>query len=116
MTCEMPTCPSGTPPTRVRPNDHNREWVSKKCKSHFCLTRGNPSGGVLWLVSRGVAIMEQLWSRSLGYGLPSDGTAPYALMVFAGLLPWSFFATAVVDASNSLIGNANLISKVYFPR
>ena len=48
--------------------------------------------------------------------LPSDGTAPYALMVFAGMLPWSFFATAVADASNSLIGNANLISKVYFPR
>src|SRR5262249_54013871 len=40
--------------------------------------------------------------------LPSDGTAPYALMVFAGMLPWSFFATAVADASNSLIGNANL--------
>ena len=48
--------------------------------------------------------------------LPSDGTAPYALMVFAGLLPWSFFATALGDASNSLVGNANLISKVYFPR
>jgi homopolymeric O-antigen transport system permease protein len=48
--------------------------------------------------------------------LPSEGTAPYALMVFAGMLPWSFFATAVADASNSLIGNANLISKVYFPR
>src|SRR5438045_124212 len=48
--------------------------------------------------------------------LPSDGTAPYALMVFAGLLPWTFFATAVADASNSLIGNANLIGKVYFPR
>jgi lipopolysaccharide transport system permease protein len=48
--------------------------------------------------------------------LPSDGTAPYALMVFAGMLPWTFFATAVSDASNSLIGNANLISKVYFPR
>jgi lipopolysaccharide transport system permease protein len=48
--------------------------------------------------------------------LPSDGTAPYALMVFAGMLPWSFFATALSDASNSLIGNANLISKVYFPR
>jgi homopolymeric O-antigen transport system permease protein len=48
--------------------------------------------------------------------LPSDGTAPYALMVFAGILPWSFFATAVVEASNSLVGNANLISKVYFPR
>jgi lipopolysaccharide transport system permease protein len=48
--------------------------------------------------------------------LPSDGTAPYALMVFAGMLPWSFFAMAVADASNSLVGNANLISKVYFPR
>lgn len=48
--------------------------------------------------------------------LPSDGSAPYALMVFAGMLPWTFFATAVADASNSLIGNANLISKVYFPR
>jgi lipopolysaccharide transport system permease protein len=48
--------------------------------------------------------------------LPSDGTAPYALMVFAGMLPWTFFATAVGDASNSLIANANLISKVYFPR
>ena len=48
--------------------------------------------------------------------LPSDGTAPYALMVFAGMLPWTFFATAVGDASSSLITNANLISKVYFPR
>jgi lipopolysaccharide transport system permease protein len=37
-------------------------------------------------------------------------------MVFAGMLPWTFFSTALSDASNSLIGNANLISKVYFPR
>ena len=49
-------------------------------------------------------------------GLPSDGGAPYALMVFAGMLPWGFFSTALADASSSLIGNANLISKVYFPR
>ncbi len=48
-------------------------------------------------------------------GLPSQG-APYALLVFAGILPWTFFSTALADASNSLIGNANLISKVYFPR
>src|SRR3984893_16023949 len=48
--------------------------------------------------------------------LPSEGSAPYALMVFAGMLPWTFFATALSDASNSLIGNANLISKVNFPR
>jgi homopolymeric O-antigen transport system permease protein len=48
--------------------------------------------------------------------LPSDGTTPYALMVFAGMLPWNFFATALAESSSSLIGNANLISKVYFPR
>ena len=48
--------------------------------------------------------------------LPSEGTAPYALMVFAGLLPWQFFSTALSESSNSLISNANLISKVYFPR
>ena len=48
--------------------------------------------------------------------LPSEGTAPYAIMVFAGLLPWTFFSSALSEASNSLLGNANLISKVYFPR
>lgn len=48
--------------------------------------------------------------------LPSDGQSPYPLLVFAGMLPWAFFATSLTDASNSLIGNANLISKVYFPR
>ena len=48
--------------------------------------------------------------------LPTEGAAPYALMVFAGLLPWQFFSTALSESSNSLIGNANLISKVYFPR
>src|SRR5436305_4601531 len=48
--------------------------------------------------------------------LPSVGNAPYPLMVFAGMLPWTFFSTGLSDASNSLIGNANLISKVYFPR
>jgi lipopolysaccharide transport system permease protein len=48
--------------------------------------------------------------------LPSDGTTPYALMVFAGMLPWTFFATALTDCANSLIGNAQLITKVYFPR
>ena len=48
--------------------------------------------------------------------LPSEGAAPYALMVFAGLLPWQFFSTALTQSSISLIGNANLISKVYFPR
>jgi lipopolysaccharide transport system permease protein len=48
--------------------------------------------------------------------LPSDGSAPYALMVFSGMLPWTFFASGLADASSSLITNSNLISKVYFPR
>jgi lipopolysaccharide transport system permease protein len=48
--------------------------------------------------------------------LPSEGTAPYAIMVFAGMLPWTFFSSALGGASNSIIGNAHLISKVYFPR
>lgn len=48
--------------------------------------------------------------------LPSDGAAPYALMVFAGMLPWTFFSTALSEAGSSLVSNSNLISKVYFPR
>ena len=48
--------------------------------------------------------------------LDNPGNAPYALMVFAGMLPWQFFSNALSESSNSLIGNANLITKVYFPR
>lgn len=48
--------------------------------------------------------------------LPSDGAAPYPLLVFAGMLPWTFFSTALSESSNSLVSNANLISKIYFPR
>jgi lipopolysaccharide transport system permease protein len=47
--------------------------------------------------------------------LPSEG-APYPILVFAGMLPWQFFANALGECSSSLIGNSNLISKVYFPR
>jgi lipopolysaccharide transport system permease protein len=48
--------------------------------------------------------------------LPSEGSAPYAVMVFAGLLPWTLFASVLSEASVSVIGSANLITKVYFPR
>jgi lipopolysaccharide transport system permease protein len=47
--------------------------------------------------------------------VPSDNL-PYPIFVYAGLLPWTFFANSLTGASNSLIGQANLISKVYFPR
>ncbi|OQA17655.1 MAG: Teichoic acid translocation permease protein TagG [bacterium ADurb.Bin363] len=47
--------------------------------------------------------------------LPSEGV-PYPILVFAAMLPWQFFANSLSECSNSLITNANLISKVYFPR
>ena len=47
--------------------------------------------------------------------VPSDGI-PYPLFSFAALVPWSFFANGLNQASNSLVGNSNLITKVYFPR
>jgi len=47
--------------------------------------------------------------------LPSEGV-PYPILVFSAMLPWQFFASALAECSNSLISNANLISKVYFPR
>lgn len=47
--------------------------------------------------------------------MPSDGI-PYPIFVYAGLLPWTYFATAVSTSGNSLVGSANLITKIYFPR
>lgn len=47
--------------------------------------------------------------------MPSDGV-PYPLLVFGGMLPWQFFANALTGSSQSLVNNANLVSKVYFPR
>ena len=47
--------------------------------------------------------------------MPSDGY-PYPIFVYAGLLPWNFFATALASSGNSIVGSSNLITKVYFPR
>jgi lipopolysaccharide transport system permease protein len=49
-------------------------------------------------------------------GLPSEANAPYAIMVFAAMLPWQFFSNSLSTSSLSLVANANLISKIYFPR
>lgn len=73
--------------------------------------------GVLWAVIRPfltMLVFTVIFGRIAK--LPTDGNAPYALMVFAGILPWTFFSTGLSEASNSLINNASLISKVYFPR
>jgi lipopolysaccharide transport system permease protein len=73
--------------------------------------------GVAWALIRPL-LMVLVFTFIFGHvaKLPSVGVAPYPLMVFAGMMPWTFFSTGLTDASNSLIGNANLISKVYFPR
>ena len=72
--------------------------------------------GVAWAVIRPVVTMV-VFSVIFGRlaGLPSHDV-PYPLLVFAGVMAWQFFASAFADASNSLVGNANMISKVYFPR
>lgn len=46
----------------------------------------------------------------------SSDRIPYSIFVFAGLLPWTFFSNSVIHSGNSLVGNSNLITKVYFPR
>lgn len=48
-------------------------------------------------------------------GVPSDNV-PYPIFAYAGLLPWTFFANAISNSGNSLVGSTNLITKVYFPR
>ena len=73
--------------------------------------------GTLWAVIRPVltmAVFTVIFGRIAK--LPTEGSAPYPLMVFAGMLPWTFFSTALSEASNSLVSSSNLISKVYFPR
>lgn len=72
--------------------------------------------GVLWALIRPlltIAIFTVLFGKMAK--LPSDGL-PFAVFVCAGNLPWQFFATAMSEASNSLVANANMLGKIYFPR
>lgn len=73
--------------------------------------------GVLWSVLRPLltmAIFTFVFKNVAKFEAP--GGINYAVLVFAGLLPWQFFAAGLTEASNSLVGNERLISKVYFPR
>jgi lipopolysaccharide transport system permease protein len=73
--------------------------------------------GVAWAVLRPFLTMVVF---TVVFGqlakLPSEGDAPYPILVFAGMLPWFLFSAILSEASNSLVGNANLVGKVYFPR
>ena len=74
--------------------------------------------GAAWSIIRPVLttiIFTIVFNRVANLKSPNPGVA-YALMVFVGMLPWQFFANALNEASTSLIGNTNLITKVYFPR
>jgi len=72
--------------------------------------------GVAWSVLRPfltMVVFTLVFSKLAK--LPSENV-PYPILIFAALLPWQFFANAFTEAGNSLISNANMISKVYFPR
>src|SRR5262245_29078502 len=72
--------------------------------------------GFAWAIIQPVMLMIVF---SIFFGrlanMPSDGH-PYPIFVYAALLPWTFFANSITNSANSLVGSANLVSKVYFPR
>jgi lipopolysaccharide transport system permease protein len=72
--------------------------------------------GVLWVVLQPI-VTAVIFSIIFGNfaRMPSDDL-PYAVFAMAGLTPWNFFSTALTRGTGSLVGSANLISKVYFPR
>jgi lipopolysaccharide transport system permease protein len=73
--------------------------------------------GLAWAVLQPLItmiIMTLVFGRVAN--LSSEGSAPYALLVIAGMLPWQFFSSALATSSMALISNSSLISKIYFPR
>lgn len=72
--------------------------------------------GVAWAVLRPLLTMAAFTVVFGGIAKLPSGGIPYPVLVFAGLLPWQLFANALSESGNSLVANANLISKIYFPR
>src|SRR4029077_8071620 len=72
--------------------------------------------GVAWSLIRPFLTMIVLTIVFGKFSKMPSGGVPYPILVFCGLLPWQFFSTALSESGNSLVGNANLITKVYFPR
>ena len=72
--------------------------------------------GILWAIIQPVfsmLVMTFVFEQMAGF---SSDNVPYAIWVFVATVPWQFFSSAFSSASNSLIGNSNLLTKVYFPR
>lgn len=72
--------------------------------------------GAAWAVLQPGMMMVVFTIFFSRLGQVPSGDRPYPVFVFAGLLPWSFFATAIANAGNSVVGSERLISKIYFPR
>jgi len=72
--------------------------------------------GVAWGILRPLLTMI-VFTIIFGYlaKLPSDGV-PYPILVFAAMLPWQFFSSSLTESANSFITNANMLTKIYFPR
>jgi lipopolysaccharide transport system permease protein len=74
--------------------------------------------GIAWAILQPLLTMivfTIFFGRLAGIDAKTDGI-PYPIFVFAGLMPWTFFSNAISTSGNSLVNNANLITKVYFPR
>ncbi len=127
MTTVDPSIQATIPVIRIEPS---RGWVSLKLKElweyrellYFLTWRDikvrykQTALGAAWAVLQPFMTMVVF---SLFFGklaqIPSDGL-PYPIFSFAALVPWTFFAYGLSQSSNSLVGSANLIKKVYFPR
>lgn len=73
--------------------------------------------GISWAVIRPLLTMFALtFTFGKIAGMDAGGKVPYPILVFCGMLPWQFFATAFSESGNSLVSNSGMISKVYFPR
>jgi len=122
-----PAAPEPAPVAIIRPS---RGWVSLRLDElwayrellYFLTWRDlkvrykQTAVGAAWAVIQPFLTMV-VFSVFFGRlaAMPSDGI-PYPVFSFAGLLPWNFFANSLGRSSNSLVGSAHLISKVYFPR
>jgi lipopolysaccharide transport system permease protein len=118
--------PDTRPLTVITPGAHsahywrdiwaNRELLGMMVWRDIVVRYKQTAMGLSWALLRPLVTMVVF---TLVFGklarLPSNG-APYTLLVFGGLLPWLFFSASFSDASNSVIGNANIVSKIYFPR
>lgn len=104
--------------SKLYPSDlwHYKDLIWFLTKRDIALRYRQTILGVAWALLQPLATMAVFTIFFGKFGkIPSDGL-PYSLFAFCGLIPWQLFAYALAESSNSLVGNQNLITKVYFPR